>query len=333
MTAATFHNQPLGLDSWGLAQESDRKFKRIVGRVFVPVAICAIVIPWLHFEIAEKEVITPVAELIVLPEPELPKVQPAPEEKPEPKAEPAKQERAEAKPLPPTPAEKPKPAEQAAQAAAAPNAARELASRSGIMQFNDRLSALRSDDALEAANQALLTSDAPNPRSATNTAALGASIAGAAASRSGGGANTNGIAGNDAGTRLGSRRTEAVQSGIGYGRGNGGGGAAGSGSGTGPAATRTPQEIQLVFDRNKTAFFALFNRAARSNPNMGAGTIVMRLTIQADGSVSDCALVSSTFGDPELEEKILQRVKLMNFGPKNVGVFVYPNYPLAYLPP
>ncbi|WP_374679599.1 AgmX/PglI C-terminal domain-containing protein, partial [Hydrocarboniphaga effusa] len=226
-----------------------------------------------------------------------------------------------------------KPAEQASQAATAPNAARELASRSGIMQFNDRLSAMRTDDALEAANQALLTSDAPNPRSATNTAALGASIAGAAASRSGGGANTSGIAGNDAGTRLGSRRTEAVQSGIGYGRGNGGGGAAGSGSGSGPAATRTPQEIQLVFDRNKTAFFALFNRAARSNPNMGAGTIVMRLTIQADGSVSDCALVSSSFGDPELEEKILQRVRLMNFGPKNVGVFVYPNYPLAYLPP
>jgi TonB family protein len=201
------------------------------------------------------------------------------------------------------------------------------------MQFNDRLSAMRTDDALEAANQALLTSDAPNPRSAASTSALGASIAGAAASRSGGGTNTNGIAGNDAGTRLGSRRTEAVQSGIGYGRGNGGGGAAGTASGSGPAATRTPQEIQLVFDRNKTAFFALFNRAARSNPNMGAGTIVMRLTIQADGSVSDCALVSSSFGDPELEEKILQRVRLMNFGAKNVGVFVYPNYPLAYLPP
>jgi hypothetical protein len=333
MTAATFHNQPLGLDSWGIAQESDRKFRRIVGRVLVPVAVCAIVIPWLHFEIAEQEVITPVAELIVLPEPELPKVQPQPEEKPEPKAEPAKQARAETKPLPTTPAEKPKPAEQASQAAAAPNAARELASRSGIMQFNDRLSAMRTDDALEAANQALLTSDAPNPRSAASTSALGASIAGAAASRSGGGTNTNGIAGNDAGTRLGSRRTEAVQSGIGYGRGNGGGGAAGTASGSGPAATRTPQEIQLVFDRNKTAFFALFNRAARSNPNMGAGTIVMRLTIQADGSVSDCALVSSSFGDPELEEKILQRVRLMNFGAKNVGVFVYPNYPLAYLPP
>ncbi|WP_341919353.1 AgmX/PglI C-terminal domain-containing protein [Hydrocarboniphaga effusa] len=331
MTAATFHNQPLGLDSWGIAQESDRKFRRIVGRVLAPVAVCAIAIPWLHFEIAEQEVITSVAELIVLPEPELPKVQPQPEEKTEPKAEPAKQARAETRPLPATPAEKPKPAEQASQPA--PNAARELASRSGIMQFNDRLSAMRNDDALEAANQALLTSDAPNPRSASNTSALGASIAGAAASHSAGGANTNGIAGNDAGTRLGSRRTEAVQSGIGYGRGNGGGGAAGTASGAGPAATRTPQEIQLVFDRNKTAFFALFNRAARSNPNMGAGTIVMRLTIQADGSVSDCALVSSSFGDPELEEKILQRVRLMNFGAKNVGVFVYPNYPLAYLPP
>jgi protein TonB len=65
---------------------------------------------------------------------------------------------------------------------------------------------------------------------------------------------------------------------------------------------------------------------------MGAGKIVVSLTIAPDGSVTDCKLVSSSFGDPGLEGKIVQRVKLLNFGAKDVPVFTYPNYPINYLP-
>ena len=336
MTAISAQPGLRNLEAWSYADESDRRFRRIVTRTVLPVAALAVLIPLIHFQLDQAEdKITPVGELIVLPEPERIEVQPPPPE-PEVKQEEAKAKepqkaQAETPKVERQPAEQPKPAAQQAQAA--PSRAREIAQQSGLMRFNEQMSALRSsDDALQAMNQPLLTSDASTAPAASSSQ-LAANMAGAAAARSGGAGSTGkGLAGNDSGTRLGSRRTEGVQSGIGFGRGNGTGAGA-TGSGSGAAQTRTTQEIQLVFDRNKTAFFAMFNRAARQNPGMGAGTIVMRLTIQADGSVSDCALVSSTFGDSELEEKILQRVRLMNFGPKNVGVFVYPNYPLAYLPP
>src|SRR3546814_6640656 len=38
-------------------------------------------------------------------------------------------------------------------------------------------------------------------------------------------------------------------------------------------AGRTLEEIQLTFDRNKGAFYAIFNRAMREDPNIGSGKI------------------------------------------------------------
>jgi hypothetical protein len=97
-------------------------------------------------------------------------------------------------------------------------------------------------------------------------------------------------------------------------------------------AGRTLEEIQLVFDRNKGAITTIYNRAARENPNLGAGKIVISLTIAPNGAVTECKLVSSTFNDPELERKIVQRVLLMNFGAKDVPPYTYPNYPIHFLP-
>ena len=70
----------------------------------------------------------------------------------------------------------------------------------------------------------------------------------------------------------------------------------------------------------------------RENPNISAGKIIVSLTIAPDGSVTDCKLVSSSFGDPALESKVIQRVKLLNFGAKDVPSFTYPNYPINFLP-
>ena len=128
-------------------------------------------------------------------------------------------------------------------------------------------------------------------------------------------------------TELSGRATKDVSGPSGVGRGGGGGGS-GRGSG-GPS--RSLEEIQLVFDRNKSALISLYNRARREMADM-QGKMVVRLTIEPDGSVSACTMVSSELGNPELERKILARIQLFNFGTKAVPRYTYPNYPIIFLP-
>jgi outer membrane biosynthesis protein TonB len=282
-----------------------------------------VIVPWIQFELAEVEKPKPLPQVIeLLPDPPAP---PKPKEeapaakeepKPAPKDEAPKQEAAPKKDKPvEAPPVAPKPT------------AREIAQKSGLMQLADQLADLRDRDLISATHQQPLVSQtlsssggAPNADRVMATAAAG----------SGGiGANAQSVTSAQSGTGLGNRRTAGVQSPIGYGKGP----ASGDGkSGTSPAASRSLQELQLTFDRSKNAFSSIFNRAARENPAMEAGKIVVSLTIAPDGSVTRCDVVSSSFSDPDLEQKILQRVKLLNFGAKNVPPYTYPNYPLNFLP-
>lgn len=317
----------IGVDAWGLAQETDRRFRRIAVRTFAPILALAIIVPWLQLQIAEVEEKPPVLQVIeLLPDPVKPP--PPPEVKPEKPVE-----EAVAKPVPKQEAPKPvvpkkdQPAPAAAAAAPVPSA-REIAQQSGLMQFRDQLAAVRSQNALSAStDQPLQVESAIS--STTNSTPQGERLAAANGSGGIGSTRGNGVVGAQNGTNLGTRRTASVQSGIGYGTGAPQGK---GGTGSGAAASRSLQELQLAFDRSKSSFFSIFNRAARETPGMEAGKIVMSLTIAPDGSVTQCSVVSSSFNDPALEEKILQRVRLMNFGAKNVPAYTYPNYPMMFIP-
>ena len=72
-----------------------------------------------------------------------------------------------------------------------------------------------------------------------------------------------------------------------------------------------------MFDKNKGAIFALYNRALRKDPSL-EGKLVLRLTISPNGQVTMCEVVSSELGDPELERKLVQRVKLFRFESRDV---------------
>ena len=72
-----------------------------------------------------------------------------------------------------------------------------------------------------------------------------------------------------------------------------------------------------MFDKNKGAIFALYNRALRKDPSL-EGKLVLRLTIDPSGTVSFCEIVSSELGDAELERKLVQRVKLFRFEARDV---------------
>ncbi len=88
-------------------------------------------------------------------------------------------------------------------------------------------------------------------------------------------------------------------------------------SGRGGAAGRSAEEIAMVFDRNKGAIYALYERALRTNP-MLQGKLVLDFTIAASGAVTRCRVVSSELHDPALEREIVARVMLFRFPPEKV---------------
>ncbi len=89
-------------------------------------------------------------------------------------------------------------------------------------------------------------------------------------------------------------------------------------SGRSSQASRTREEVELVFDRNKSAIYAIYARALRDNPAL-AGKVVLEVTIAPSGEVTQCRIVSSDLGDAELERKLVARVKMFRFEARDVA--------------
>jgi len=100
---------------------------------------------------------------------------------------------------------------------------------------------------------------------------------------------------------------------------------------SGPGPARTDEEIQIVFDRYKASFYRLYNRELRNNPAL-RGQMVLRLTIEPDGSVSMCALQSTDMDAPDLATQVVSRVRTINFGAKDGVPTVTILYPIDFLP-
>jgi len=99
----------------------------------------------------------------------------------------------------------------------------------------------------------------------------------------------------------------------------------------GPGASRTDEEIQIVFDRHKAALYRLYNRELRRDPTL-QGQIVLRMTIEPDGSVSFCAVHSSGMKAPALAAQVVDRVKTFDFGAKDGISAMTILYPIDFLP-
>jgi len=68
-------------------------------------------------------------------------------------------------------------------------------------------------------------------------------------------------------------------------------------------ASRSIEDIKLVFDRNKGSIYTLYN--ARCAKTRLSRQVVVKLTIAPSGQVLDCQLVSSELRSPDLERKVL----------------------------
>jgi protein TonB len=167
-----------------------------------------------------------------------------------------------------------------------------------------------------------------------------------------GGINTAAYSRNTGGGGLAGRATTLVEGAIGGGGGGGagGGGARGRGDGTGSGvggtggtgaggtlhrsgsgkASRSIEDVKIVFDRNKGSIYAIYNRALREEPSL-QGRIVLKLTIAASGSVVECRIVSSELHTPELEGKLLARIRQFDFGAKDVDPMIV-TWPVDFLP-
>lgn len=98
----------------------------------------------------------------------------------------------------------------------------------------------------------------------------------------------------------------------------------------GPGPGRTDEEIQIVFDRHKSQLYRLYNLELRRDPTL-QGKIILRLTIEPDGSVSMCMLHGTNMNAPDLAAQVVDRVKGFNFGAKVVPAVTI-IYPIDFLP-
>jgi TonB family protein len=295
---------------WTTGKGDEKRFQRVLGIVFLIALALSIIWPFLPSpepDPYDPDDIPPRIAQLLLEEKPLPPPPPPPkEEEPEPEElEPEPEQVAEETPVPepeivpePTPEPEPDRAEVArAQAQAA------------LMPFAEDLADLVDKNLVEsvADNRELSTSVGSAQR---NERSMITSKAGAAS----GGINTANMSRNTGGTGIAGRSTTQVTSAVANIPQPAGGA---SRTGTSGKASRSREEIELVFDKNKGAIFALYNRALRRDPTL-EGKLVLRLTIAPNGEVTLCEIVSSELGDAELEQRLVQRIKLFRFEARDV---------------
>src|SRR5215470_9907808 len=203
--------------------------------------------------------------------------------------------------------------------------------RAGILAFKDQFASLAQDkdaprlgtDARYAAadevglasSNSVLTTNTPGSSGGIDAGSLSRNVGGGGGRGGGGGGN-----GGMPGVKV-VRATSSIA-------GIGGGDRPKAHSGLG--ASRTDEEIQIVFDRYKSAFYRDYNRELRRNPTL-QGKMVLRLTIEPDGAVSMCQLQSTDMDAPDLVAQVLTRVRTINFGAKDVQAVTIV-YPIDFLP-
>jgi TonB family protein len=292
---------------WTSSSGQEQKFRRLLATVFAVLFFLGVIWPFLPTPKVDpnavEEIPPRIAKLLLEqkpPPPPPPKVkEPEPEPIKDPLKEPEPEKVVEKKPEPPKP--EPEPID-------TQKVAREQA-QAALLPFTEDLAALADSNVLEK-----LADERPLTASVGQAARNERSMITSKAGKASGGINTANMSRNTGGSGLAGRTVAKVESPVAA-VGQPGGGARRTGESG--KASRSREEIELVFDKNKGAIFALYNRALRSDPSL-EGKLVLRLTIAPSGEVTFCEVVSSELGDADLEQKLVQRVRLFRFEAKDV---------------
>ncbi len=287
---------------WTPDAEQEARFRRTLRNTLAILLLLSLLIPWLPMPERSPEDIPEIPQRfarLVLERKVLPPPPPPPVVRNEPEPVSEQMAREQPKPVEAPPEVVPDRVEKV----------RERASKAGLLPFAEALADLRSNEAVASVISNSQLSQGSGIAKRTQRAVITSKVAGGSD-----GIRTSGFSRDTGGGGLNGRDTTTVVSTIGASGGGGGG------SGRGGAAGRSLEEIEMVFDRNKGAIFALYNRALRKDPAL-QGKLVLRLTISPDGQVTFCEVVSSELGDAELERKLVMRVKMFRFDAKDVAPF------------
>jgi protein TonB len=93
---------------------------------------------------------------------------------------------------------------------------------------------------------------------------------------------------------------------------------------------RDTESIRKVLDANKGAIYAIYRKALRSDPSL-QGKLTVNLQIEPNGFVSKVKLVFSELEYPDVEKKLLNRIRLINFGEQQVTQTLL-DYSFNFLP-
>ncbi len=316
MTTMTMRFNDFALP-WESAHLEDDKFKRILKRLVALFLLLAFVFPFLplpEVDRAEAEKVPPTLAKVVIHQA---KPAPPPPPPPEPKV-----------------AEEKKPVEKKPEPSAQKKAgaAKKKVASMGVGAFSKQLTSLRSTVDV-AKLQARNTNISTGAAAKSTRSVLGRDTA----TKTSGGVSSASMSRDGNGTQLAGRNgVDMGGYGDGYGGGgSGGGGAGGSGNGGGKhrssvSGGRDMESIRRVFEQHKGAIYAIYNRALRKDPEI-KGKYVFHIIIEPDGSISTIKLVSSELSDNKLEQKLLARIRLINFGPDDVAATPV-NYKFDFLP-
>ncbi|MEK9951788.1 MAG: AgmX/PglI C-terminal domain-containing protein, partial [Curvibacter sp.] len=301
---------------WTDDGEDERRFRKILLLILLLTLLLGWGVPLLKKPVDRSQpVVVPehIAQLVKKRQ----EPPPQPEKKPEEKKEEKPKDKDEKKP---TPEEKPKPVET--------QQARAVAETKGVLAFKNNFA-----DLMEESSPSKLGAEARITDSGkiVSGAASRSMILSQAAGGSSGGINASDISRQGAG---GGGGRSITGSGVQFARvesATGTGMAEDRPLSSGPGPSRTDEEIQIVFDRYKAALYRIYNRELRSNPTL-RGKMVLRLTIQPDGTVSACEVKSSDLDSAELSRAIVERVLKFNFGAKAGVPAVTILYPIDFLP-
>jgi len=314
MTTAVHFQHPNAFAlPWELGSDDRRTLKRWLAMCLLLVMAGGIVVPlWTLPEVAreEQEALPPALARIVL-EPPASVVPPAPEPRP---AEPPQLEVEK----PPEPIPEPVVRQRSPEPSVAD--AREKAAVSGLLAFKDAFADMR-----DSVDVARLQDTAAIQRGAGEAASIDRSLLTSNNATRSSGVNVAALSRETGGVALAGRSTTKVS-------------APEDSQGSGGVRerreidprSRSIEDIRRIFDLNKGAIFAIYNRALRADPTL-QGQVVLELVIAPSGMVTEVKVVASELADEEVVAKILSRIRLFDFGQRDVGVTTI-SYPVHFLP-
>jgi TonB family protein len=273
---------------WAPSEETERRFRVILRNLAIVFAIVAVIMPFLPR--TERVVNTDslperVVQLVLEPPPP-PPPPPPPKEKPVEKVPIAKT------PTPPQPVDP-----------------RIKASKSGLLANLDDLAALRDQIDLDKFQKNQQKTTDPGDVSQVTRNVISSKAGGSSGGIS---APTSSGLASGSGSLRGIYTTQVKDPNLGA------SGQAATRAGGSGKASRSADEIALVFTRNKGSIDALYARALRDNPAL-QGKVVIELTIAPSGDITAARIVSSELKEPEFENKLLARIRLFKFEAKDVA--------------